>query len=260
MTTQRSARELTIQMHSQPMSVNMAKAWFEFAKPTHFWMQARFKAIQWLAKDTIAEAQRIGEIGCGNGVVQAQIEKEYGKLVTGIDLDLGALQSSCAERSPLWCYDITCRKSEFKEMFDLIFLCDVIEHLDDWEGFLRASIFHLSPGGRCIINVPARMELYSNYDVQAGHVRRYTLNSLRDQIENVGLKWVQGSYWGLGFYPALAVRKVLLRAYADEKSTIEKGFSAGGFFTEWVMRTLSLVDPKPNPVIGTSIIALVEKA
>ena len=60
--------------------------------PTIFWIRRRFKVFQQLAGNLIPGAQTIAEIGCGNGLVQRQIEVAYGKEVSGFDLNEAALK------------------------------------------------------------------------------------------------------------------------------------------------------------------------
>ena len=64
------------------------------------------------------------------------------------------------------------------EHYDAVFLLDVIEHIPDDTAFLIAALQHLRRGGLIIVNVPASMLFFSDYDRVAGHVRRYTPGSL----------------------------------------------------------------------------------
>jgi 2-polyprenyl-3-methyl-5-hydroxy-6-metoxy-1,4-benzoquinol methylase len=66
-----------------------------------------------------------------------------------------------------------------KEVFDTILYIDVLEHiLDDKNEVIRAAN-HLMAKGRLIILSPAHQFLFSPFDVQVGHYRRYTTKSLR---------------------------------------------------------------------------------
>ena len=65
---------------------------------------------------------------------------------------------------------------------------DVLEHIEEPERFLRSVFFHLSPTGRLIINVPALQIFYSKYDTLVGHLRRYDINFLRQELELAGFE------------------------------------------------------------------------
>ena len=90
---------------------------------------------------------------------------------------------------------------------DLVLLMDVLEHVDDDVGLLRACIDKVASGTRFLISVPAFQFLWSRHDVFLEHKRRYTLNQIEGVAERAGLD-VQGGayYFGLIFLPTAAVR------------------------------------------------------
>ena len=64
-----------------------------------------------------------------------------------------------------------------------------------------------SLGGYCLITVPAFMKLWSNEDVDAGHFRRYTIDSLNNVVAASGLSIVYESYFfGFLYLPILVIR------------------------------------------------------
>jgi 2-polyprenyl-3-methyl-5-hydroxy-6-metoxy-1,4-benzoquinol methylase len=106
------------------------------------------------------------EIGCGHGLVQRQIEDRFGIPVDGIDLNLSSLKASISGKGKLFCYDIFEERPEFRETYDFLILFDVLEHIEDQLGFFTLASNFLPPGGSIAINVPARQELFSAFDVQ----------------------------------------------------------------------------------------------
>jgi 2-polyprenyl-3-methyl-5-hydroxy-6-metoxy-1,4-benzoquinol methylase len=158
---------------SPSMPVNMGDWWFEIANNEHFWIQRRFRVMARLADSVIRNPKCLAEVGCGNGLLQRKIEELYEKPVTGFDLNELALQKNVSRMSPLYCYDIHQRNVDFQAKFDLLFLFDVLEHIDDESAFLQSVKFHLAGSGIVLVNVPAHQSLYSDYDRAAGHARRY---------------------------------------------------------------------------------------
>src|SRR5215471_12398609 len=124
-----------IEYLSEPLAVSMGEQWFEIAAMDHFWVVRRFHVLQALGGEIIGNAKEIGEIGCGNGLLQRQIEIGYARGVTGLDLNEYALKRNVSARSRVCCYDIRDRKPEFAGSFDLIFLFDVLEHITDEYAF-----------------------------------------------------------------------------------------------------------------------------
>ncbi|MFZ0784866.1 MAG: hypothetical protein WAM67_03710, partial [Candidatus Acidiferrales bacterium] len=71
-----------IEYLSPPAQVSMGDEWFGISTTEHFWFRRRFKVFQTLAGDLVKSSTNIAEIGCGHGLVQRQIEKNYGREVT----------------------------------------------------------------------------------------------------------------------------------------------------------------------------------
>ena len=68
--------------------------------------------------------------------------------------------------------------------YDLIFLTDVIEHIDNDEEIVKELIKYLNNDGQIIVTVPAFQFLYSKKDESSHHFRRYNYNSLKKLFEN----------------------------------------------------------------------------
>jgi SAM-dependent methyltransferase len=238
--------------------VSMADQWFEMATPEHFWLRRRFDAFRRLAGDLVPKAREIAEIGCGNGVLQRQLEDKYHRDVAGFDLNEFALQRNVSRTSPLYCYDIAQRIAEFHERFDLIFLFDVLEHIEDEGPFLAALAFHLAPGGRVVVNVPAGPWAYSAYDKAIGHQRRYSARGLQRAAERSYFAVSQWTYWGLPLVPALFLRKLMLSRSRDNKKIISTGFDSRSPAFNKALLMLSACDPIPQRVLGASLMAVLQ--
>lgn len=65
---------------------------------------------------------------------------------------------------------------------------NVLEHIEDHVGALRASHRLLVPGGAVIMFVPAFLFAMGRFDRRLGHFRRYTKRTLRAAYEAAGLE------------------------------------------------------------------------
>jgi SAM-dependent methyltransferase len=83
------------------------------------------------------------------------------------------------------------------EQFDSVVCLNVLEHISDDVGALRRMKELLRPGGRAIVFVPAMPFLFGEMDKAMGHVRRYTLSSLRRAFRAAGLKPTTGRYMNI---------------------------------------------------------------
>jgi SAM-dependent methyltransferase len=69
---------------------------------------------------------------------------------------------------------------------DGIVSSNVLEHIEDDTGCLRAMHTLLKPGGTLGLYVPARPELYGEFDRAVGHCRRYRRRELREKLVSAG--------------------------------------------------------------------------
>jgi trans-aconitate methyltransferase len=243
---------------SKPLTGIMAEQYFDLANLGHFWCRRRFEVLQTLAAEQLREARNIAEIGCGNGVLQRQVEDAYGAAPIGFDLHERALRQNLCRRGKVYCYDIHDRDPEFRAAFDLLLMFDVLEHIEDEDAFLASARFHLAPGGSLIINVPALQSLYSAYDQVQGHQRRYNIAMLRDVARRNGFQLRRWTYWGAPLLPVAALRKALLALARNRPDTYSIGFDPKKeFINTWLYR-LSRLEPVPQHVAGTSLMTVLE--
>jgi SAM-dependent methyltransferase len=252
-----SARDITYL--STPVGVSMADQWFDIAALDHFWIRRRFDVFRQLSGGLVSQAREIAEVGCGHGLVQRQIEDAYGREVTGFDLNQFALQRSLSRLSKLYCYDIGQRNPEFHQRFDLIFLFDVLEHITDEDSFLTSLLFHLSPGGKLVINVPAGQWGYSSYDRVLGHIRRYSIRTLRATAERSHLEVAVWTYWAFPMLPALAIRKLWPLGNAGDDKIVSKGFDSRGGAMNRLFGLVSRCEVIPQKIVGASLMAVLHR-
>jgi len=257
MTKETTAQSDRIEYISQPLPVSMGDAWYEHASPDHFWMRRRFQVLRRLVDPEPAASW--GEVGCGHGAVQLQMDEELGIAVDGIDLNEEALRRSIARRGRLLCYNILDRESLMHESYDNVILFDVLEHIGDDQAFFDSALHLVRPGGSLIINVPAFMQLWSPYDLAAGHVRRYTIAEIArlvESCENLSIR--RWTYWGAPFLPLLYARKVYLKL-ASPDDVIKSGFSVRNQVVNRAFSWLSRCEWIPQHCCGTSLMLVIDR-
>jgi SAM-dependent methyltransferase len=199
--------------------------WYDVSTPDHFWFQWRMAAVsRALADAAVATARplRALDVGCGSGILARQLEEATAWTVDGTDLNLPALERCGPRRGRTFYYDVTEERQELLGAYDVAILFDILEHLPEPRAVLTSSLRHLKPGGTLLINVPALPTLTSEYDRAAGHLRRYTLDSLEAAACECGLRTRLVRYWGLSLVPLLLARKALL--LKPDPRTIDRGF------------------------------------
>ena len=176
------------------------------AEDRHFWFRARNTVIGRVVGQLVRglpPGYRVLEVGCGNGNVLRVLERVcIGGEVVGLDLVEEKLafarrRTSCAlRRGDLY-------RLPDGRPFDLIGMFDVLEHLPDDRGALRALGAALAPGGRLVLTVPAHRALWSYADTHAGHYRRYSVSRLERVLSASGLAVEYCTQFMAALYPLM---------------------------------------------------------
>jgi len=186
---------------------------------THFWRIARRDMVLELVErhKPAGDSLRLLDIGGASTLVSRELGR-FGELVVvepdaptaafareklGIDVRVGALP----DQIPV------------EGTFDVITLFDVIEHIDDDVGALRAVRPFLNPHGLLLVTVPAIPWLWSNHDVAVHHRRRYVREGLRRVIEESGFEIERITYHTSLLFPVIAAQRLASRLKGvDEKA------------------------------------------
>ena len=83
----------------------------------------------------------------------------------------------------------------YKKKFSSIFLLNVIEHIEDDLTAIKNCNYLLHDDGHLILLAPAYSWLYSSFDRQLGHFRRYSLGSLKELLKKENFSILSGSYF-----------------------------------------------------------------
>jgi len=156
--------------------------------------------------------KKILDVGCGIGMFLSQF-KELGSKVYGIDIDKEKIQ--IAKNKFKNVFLAPSEKLPFrKDTFDIIWLHEVIEHVDNDVETMKECFRVLKPGGKIVIFAPNRLWLFETHGIYLGdkyifgniplvtylpnkiynkltpHVRNYTRKKLLNLINGVSYKKV----------------------------------------------------------------------
>jgi hypothetical protein len=81
-----------------------------------------------------------------------------------------------------------------------LLLSDVLEHVDDERAFLRHCLDCLPALAQIVVTVPARPELFSNYDRYYGHFRRYSRAALESAVGSERVRVLASGYFFHSLY------------------------------------------------------------
>jgi hypothetical protein len=135
---------------------------------------------------------------------------------------------------------------ETEKKYDAIYLIDVLEHIEDDAMMLKKLFERLNYGGRIFIYVPARMELFSEFDKSIGHFRRYSLRQLKRMVKDAGFIIEKSRYHELSGYFASAANKLFNKSGNLNPKAVR-------FYDKWLLPVSNIVESIGPITIGKSI-------
>jgi len=158
-----------------------------------FWFKHRNNCIIKLVKK-YSPNQIFFDIGGGNGFVSKGLEENA---ITTILMEPGL--QGCLNAQKRGLSNILCSslpdESFYHNSISAVGLFDVLEHIEDDISFLKEINRYMVSGGLIFLSVPAHSILWSKEDANAGHYRRYSLDSITSRLNKCGFKIEYSSYY-----------------------------------------------------------------
>jgi hypothetical protein len=182
----------------------------------HYWNRCRNRVIERALRRSGAEGPLL-EVGCGKGLVVHYLRAQ-GFDIHGVELapvtPLAGMEAYV--RTGL---DVMALEDAEAVRYRTVLLLDVIEHLPDPSGFVamvRRKFPHVE---NILVTVPARQELFSDFDRFNGHFRRYDGQAVKAHLAGPGVRELQWSYVFHALYP-------VVRLQLASKGQREMGFTS----------------------------------
>ncbi|MDR2038843.1 MAG: class I SAM-dependent methyltransferase [Bacteroidales bacterium] len=221
-------------------------------KQNHPWEYARSKVVNNIIKKYIRNIDNgvALDIGSGDVFFLTQFSNSYpGFKLIAVDTAYDdKLISSLTEKYKS--YNITFYK-DLKEIHiphskpaSVVFLLDVIEHIENDVGFLKSlsTNDYINQDTVFMITVPAYQSLYCEHDKWLGHYRRYSQHSLERCIKNAGLTYIAGGYFFSSLLFPRLIQKVHQNFTSENKNVKGVGDWNGKKALSYIFEKILLLD------------------
>jgi 2-polyprenyl-3-methyl-5-hydroxy-6-metoxy-1,4-benzoquinol methylase len=100
-------------------------------------------------------ARRVLDIGCGAGALGAELKKDLGCEVWGVEFQADVAEQAVSRLDRVLSGDVFQLADHLpSNSFDTVILADVLEHVIDGDGLLGIVKAKLAPGGRLVLSLP----------------------------------------------------------------------------------------------------------
>jgi SAM-dependent methyltransferase len=175
----------------------------------------KFYELMNLERIIIQDKGKILEFGAGTGFLAQLFVSNFGIRPECVELD-PVLAKLLRDRG-FKCFRFLI---ETKQNYDAIYTSNVLEHIENDQDVLSELYASLISGGWIAIYVPAHSFLYTQMDLEVGHVRRYSKSELKRKVRQAGFEIETLNYNdSLGFFATLLVKIMGYREKGNLGST-----------------------------------------
>jgi SAM-dependent methyltransferase len=135
---------------------------------------------------------------------------------------------------------------------DTVIAVNVLEHVENDAGFLRAAHSSLVPGGSLLLLVPALPAIFGSLDRAFDHFRRYTRSGLRASLLAAGFEIERLHYLNM-----LGVAAWFMSGRVLHRTTLGRGQVR--FYDRWAIPVLRGIETHFRPPIGQSLLAVARR-
>lgn len=146
------------------------------------------------------------------------------------------------------------------EKFDVVFLFDVLEHVEDDLSALIEIKKKLKVNGKLLITVPAYQFLFGQYDIESYHYRRYNVKNLSEILLKAGYHVQYKSYFNCFLFPLVLITR-LFEKVSRKTSGLTGGEYKDGLLNKILYKIMSSeknILGKARLPFGSSIILVAE--
>jgi 2-polyprenyl-3-methyl-5-hydroxy-6-metoxy-1,4-benzoquinol methylase len=220
----------------------------------NYWFRARHRLLAQTLTKHLGAGARLLDVGCGPGFAVKYL-RDAGFVCFGVELAEPQVTPG-AEAFVVTGAAVSDAPAHVADAAQGLLYLDVIEHVPNPVELIEQGLARCPDAQYVVITVPARPEIWTNYDDYYGHFRRYTRSSLEAEAHAAGLVTISVGYLFHSLYFAARAIKLLGkdRALKEEapKYPMVHRLLAG------VLRAESRLLPSALP--GTSVLGVFRRS
>ena len=227
----------------------------------NFWFRGRNRLILWALDRHFPGASSFLEVGCGTGYVLSGVRRAHpATKLQGSEIDASGLGFAARRVGNTELIQMDARRMPFREEFDVVGAFDVLEHVEEDEVVLGQIYAALKPGGGVMLTVPQHPFMWSQQDVAACHVRRYTKSELTGKLKRAGFRVELATSFVSLLFPLMMIsRLVAKQAPTDPMSELRLGRGANALCESIMNVEAGLIRMNIHPPFGGSLLTVARK-
>lgn len=177
----------------------------------HYWNSARNRIVHRLLRSVMGERGGLCvEIGCGTGIVTDYLRRNG---CNCIGVDIGGAPPCNRVVAPFLRLGVDAFElpEDLRDSTRFILMLDVLEHIERPDAFLSKCRDRFANLSAVLFTVPARMEVWTNYDEYYRHFKRYDHNTIRELFAPADYSLADWGYFFHALYPPARLLTLLKR-------------------------------------------------
>jgi hypothetical protein len=181
-----------------------------------FWHEVRASLVT--AQVPAGAQATLLDVGAGGGLLGGIVRRDRPRVTYRFvePIDSIAQQLELVHGKGSRIHDLAAEPLDEVDVFAML---DVLEHIEDDGSFLLSVVERARPGAVFVLTMPALPMLWSSWDEQLGHFRRYTRRTARSLIARVPFESAEVGY----LFPELVPVGLMRRALRSRHKSASDG-------------------------------------
>jgi SAM-dependent methyltransferase len=225
---------------------------------SHFWNVARNALVFKYLQRVLSNDDLVVDVGCGSGIFLSYA-RSRGINIRGVEKGAAPLKPGL-EAAIDTGTDLFELDDSVKQKIRVVLLLDVLEHIEKRQDFLQQIYSQLPNCEYLLITVPARQEIWSNFDSFWGHHLRYSRPVLMRELNAGHFTPTKIAY----FFHWVYLVSLLLKGLGGKRKT---SFDSPGrnrilAACHWVLGFATRLESAvvPGFVVGSSIFCIARRS